>query len=91
MPRWVGAQGQVTSAKRTQKHAPLLRHPQETPNPNLKMFFNRNWKTCRIRRWFEHLSSSITWRVMAEIVSDYISSSAVPLKIFAVFCYAKGF
>ena len=38
MALWVGAQGQVTSAKTTQKHPHLLRHPQTTQN--WKKFFS---------------------------------------------------
>ena len=39
MARWVGAQGQVTSAKKNAKTPHLWRHPQGTPNPKLKIFF----------------------------------------------------
>ena len=46
MARWVGAQGQVNMATKAQKHAPLLRHLQRTPNPKRKNIFNLNQKTA---------------------------------------------
>jgi len=55
MALWVGAQGQVHSAKKSQKHAPILTSPTENLEP----------KTKKIFRWFEQLSSSIGWRVIA--------------------------
>jgi len=52
--------------KKTQKHPHLWRPYQRTPNPKWKKkFYNLNQKTCWIRRWFEQLSSSIGWRVIA--------------------------
>jgi len=39
MARWVDAQGQVTSAKKTQKHPHWWHHPSRTPNPKLKKNF----------------------------------------------------
>jgi len=39
--------------------------PQRNINPKQKIFFfNFNQQTCWIRRWFQHLSSSIGWRVV---------------------------
>ena len=32
----------------------------------VQIFFNLNWKTCRIRRGYEQLSSSSSWRFMAK-------------------------
>jgi len=49
----------------SQKHRPLCRHPQRNPNSTRNKFVsNMNWKTSRVRRWFEQLFSSIGWRVM---------------------------
>jgi len=45
-----------------QKHAPIVTSPTENPKSEL---FQVNWKTCWIRRRFEHLASSIVWWVMA--------------------------
>ena len=42
--------------------------PQKNSEPKAEFFFRRNYKTCRIRRWFEHLSSSSSWRSMAKRV-----------------------
>ena len=61
MALWVGVLGQVASAKNM---SPLCRHPQRTPNSKRKKIFKLNYKTFRIRRWFEQLSSSIGWQVM---------------------------
>jgi len=47
------------------------------------MFFDLNEKTCRIRRVFEQLSSSIGWEVMTEQSQSYYSGFAV-LKWFRV-------
>jgi len=49
MARWVGTQGQVTSAKEVRKHVSIVMSPQETPNPKKKNL-NSNWKTSRIRK-----------------------------------------
>jgi len=38
MARWVGAQGQVTSAKYARKHALIMTSPTRNPNPKLKIF-----------------------------------------------------
>jgi len=65
MAHWVGAQGQAKLAKKSRKHAPLWRHPQKTQTTNEKNALNLQSKTCWIRRWFEQLSSSIGWRVVA--------------------------
>jgi len=43
---------------------PLVTPPQENPKPKTEIFFTRNYKTCWIRRGFEHLSRCSTWRVM---------------------------
>jgi len=42
MARWVGAQGQVTSAKKTQKYAPLWRNPQKSQKQINKFKKNLN-------------------------------------------------
>jgi len=43
MGQWVGAQGQVTVAKKMQKHSHLWRSPQRTPNQKGKnCFFDVN-------------------------------------------------
>ena len=65
MSNLVGAQGQAKLAKKSRKHAPLWRHPQKTQTTNEKNALNLQSKTCWIRRWFEQLSSSIGWRVVA--------------------------
>ena len=45
--------------------SPLWRKPQKKQNEKLsKMFNNVIWKTSRIFRGFEQLSSSIGWEVM---------------------------
>jgi len=46
MGRWIGTQGQVTSAKKTRKHAPLWRHPQKIQNE--KFFFHGLICSCLI-------------------------------------------
>jgi len=38
MARWVGAQGQGTSAKQRKHMPPLCHHRQETPNSNQKIY-----------------------------------------------------
>jgi len=38
---WVGAQNQVTSAKKVRKHASIVTSPQETSNP-IQFFLNLN-------------------------------------------------
>jgi len=43
----------------------LVTFPQKSQTQNEKIFFYLQFKTCRIRRGFEQLSSSIAWRVIA--------------------------
>jgi len=43
----------------------LWRHPQKNSNPKLPNFFDRTYKSFRIFRVFEQLSSSIGWRGIA--------------------------
>jgi len=45
------------------KNTPTCDAPAREPKTK-KNFFSWNWKTCRIRRWFEHLSSPNDWWVM---------------------------
>ena len=73
----IGAQGRVNLAKNTKtcSHYEVTQRKAQTKTKTT--FFNQNYKTCRIRRCFEHLSSYIAWRVLAEIVQDIISSFAV--------------
>jgi len=60
MARWVGTQGQVSLAKKakTCAHCDVIHKKKQT---QIKIFLNWKKKTCRISRWFEHLSSSIAW------------------------------
>jgi len=39
MAHWVGAQGQIKLAKKSQKHALIVTSPQKTPNPKRKKIF----------------------------------------------------
>jgi len=64
MAHWGSAQGQAKMVKITQKHPYLWRSPQKSSNPKQKLFFHFDFKTCWIRRGFEQLSGSITWRVI---------------------------
>jgi len=41
----------------------LWRHHQKAPTESENFFFDIDYKTCWIRRWFEQLSSSMAWRV----------------------------
>ena len=65
MAHWFGAKGQVYLAKmaKTYPHCDVTHREPQTQNE--KMFLNLNWKTFRMRRGFEQLSSSIGWWVMA--------------------------
>ena len=76
MDHWIGAQGQVKSAKKTQNISNYDVTHRESQTQIKKAFFNRNWKTFRIRRGFEQLSSSSGWRVMAKNVSAVIVAGA---------------
>jgi len=62
---WIGVQGPSKLVK-NRKHPTLLARPRRTPHPNQKLFFNRNKKTCCIRRGFEQLSSYSGWRVITK-------------------------
>jgi len=53
----VGAQGQESSAKKARKHAPLLPHPQRTPNPKGKTFLSIS--TRRLAKSTDGLNSSL--------------------------------
>jgi len=64
MSHWDGAPGPGNMAKICQKHPCLWRSPQKSSNPIRKFFFDFDDKTCWIRRGFEQLSSSISWRVI---------------------------
>jgi len=78
LAHWIGAQGRVKLAKNTQKHPHLWRPPQRTPNTKRNTFFFKvSKKTCRIRRWFEQLSSSIGWEVMTEQSQSHYCGFAV--------------
>ena len=43
----------------------LCKHQRKTPDLKLKTFFSLNYKTSRVFRWLEQLSSIFWWRVMA--------------------------
>jgi len=62
MAQLVGAQGQVNIAKNTPTCGVPLRKPPSVNEKNF--FFDFGYKTCRISREFEQLSSSIAWRVI---------------------------
>jgi len=44
------------------KTPPRVTSPTENPKPKTKKFFNLNEMTCRTRKGFEHLSSSVGWQ-----------------------------
>jgi len=44
--------------------------PTKNSNPKLPKFLNQNYKTFRIFRGFEQLTSSIAWQAVAELVGD---------------------
>ena len=61
---WRPGPGKVGQKRRNMPS--LLRHQQKKNKPKTKkILLHLNWKTCWIRRWFEQLSSSIGWRVIA--------------------------
>jgi len=64
MARWVGAQGQVNSATRAKTCPHYDVSQRKTTMQNEKKNFHLNYKTCWIRRGFEQLHSSISWRVI---------------------------
>jgi len=54
MAQWVGVQGQVKVAKKSQNTPTCSGLPSEPQTENEKRFFsNFEPKTCRIRGWFE--------------------------------------
>jgi len=65
LPLDFGTQGPMTSFKKP-KPAPIVMSLTKNSNPKHPNFFNRSYKTFRVFRGFEQLSSSICCRVMAE-------------------------
>jgi len=69
MAHWIGAQGQVKLAKKTQEYPHLWRYPQRTPNPKRKTFFSIS--TTRLAESVDGLNSSLAqsagelWRCKA--------------------------
>ena len=60
---WRPGRRKLGQKRKWHPHCDVL--AQRTPNPKRKNFFQSQQKTCWIRRWFEQLSSSIGWRVIA--------------------------
>ena len=57
MAHWVGAQGQIKLAKKSQKHALIVTSPQKTPNPKRKNFVFSS--TGRLAGSVDALNSSL--------------------------------
>jgi len=84
---WRPGPGQV--GNKNAKSPLLVTFPQENPKPKTEFFFSRNYKSCRICRWFEHLSSFSSWRVMAKKVPFFVlvwtklnMTTQIPNRIF---------
>ena len=60
---WIGGQRLVQYAKKRKITTTGGIPHREPQTQNEKDFFKANQKICRIRTWFEKLSSSIDWRV----------------------------
>jgi len=77
MAHWIGAQGQVKLAKKTQKHLHLWRPPQWTPNPKRKTFFSK-W-TRRLAESVEDLNNSLALSV-GKLWLNKVSTTIVALR-----------
>jgi len=65
MARWISAQGQLKWVENS-KTCLLCDVTKRKPLTQInQFFFNRNKKSCWIRRWFEQLCSYSSWRVIA--------------------------